>query len=104
MAKEITLTHHENYDGSGYPQGLDGHEIPLCGRIVALADVYDALTSQRPYKHAFDHQVAKGIILQRQKHFDPLVLSAFFELEEEFQSVRGTLLDQDPREQTPAVA
>lgn len=91
VAREIALSHHENYDGSGYPQGLRGREIPLSGRIVALADVYDALTSQRPYKRAFDHREAKGIILNHQARFDPLVLSAFFELEEEFLAVRDTL-------------
>lgn len=95
QAREITLTHHENYDGSGYPQGLRGHEIPLSGRIVAVADVYDALTSQRPYKRAFDHDVAKGIILKRQAHFDPIVLSAFFDLEEEFLAIKETMGDSE---------
>lgn len=90
QAREITLTHHENYDGTGYPQGLRTSQIPLSGRIVAVADVYDALTSQRPYKKAFAHHVAKGIIMERQSHFDPMVLSAFFQLEEEFLAIKAT--------------
>jgi putative two-component system response regulator len=104
MAREITLTHHETFDGSGYPQGLCGHDIPLSGRIVCLADIYDALTSQRPYKRPFDHETAKGIILQRQSHFDPLVLSAFLDLEDEFLAIRNAFLDPDPREQKSDVA
>lgn len=93
LARDVVLTHHENYDGTGYPHGLRGQEIPLAGRIVALADVYDALTSRRPYKRAFDHHEARGIILKRQAHFDPMVLSAFFELEEEFLAIKATMRD-----------
>jgi putative two-component system response regulator len=96
MARDIALTHHENYDGSGYPQGMRGDEIPLSGRIVAVADVYDALTSRRPYKRAFDHCEAKGIMLQRQRHFDPLVLAAFLEAEQRFIAVRETMGDAEP--------
>lgn len=85
MACEIALTHHERYDGSGYPSGLKGDEIPLSGRVVALADVYDALTSKRVYKIAYAHHVARGIILnERGKHFDPAIVDAFFENESEF--------------------
>jgi putative two-component system response regulator len=85
MAQEIALTHHERYDGAGYPRGLKGLDIPLCGRIVALADVYDALTSKRVYKAAFSHETARGIILDgRGTQFDPDVVQAFLEREGEF--------------------
>ena len=85
MAHDIALTHHEWYDGSGYPQGLVGNEIPLCGRIVALADVYDALTAKRVYKNAFTHDVAKSVILEESGvHFDPDIVDAFLETEQEF--------------------
>lgn len=85
IARDIALTHHERYDGSGYPQGLKGNEIPLCGRIVALADVYDALTSKRVYKPAFEHQVARSIILKDSgAHFDPDIVDAFLAVEQEF--------------------
>lgn len=77
-AKVISLTHHERYDGTGYPQGLKGKDIPLFGRIVAVADVFDALTSKRPYKepHGFEEamEVVKG---QSGKQFDPDVVKAF---------------------------
>jgi putative two-component system response regulator len=85
MARDIALTHHEWYDGSGYPQGLVGDEIPLCGRIVALADVYDALTAKRVYKNAFTHDIARSIILEESgSHFDPDVVDAFLKSEQEF--------------------
>lgn len=96
MAQAIALTHHERYDGSGYPRGLAGAKIPLCGRIVALADVYDALTSKRVYKRAFAHDVAHGIILpERGKHFDPAIVDAFLECEEEFISVRDQFAEPE---------
>ena len=95
MAKDIALTHHETFDGSGYPQGLRGIEIPLCGRIVAVADVYDALTSRRPYKAAFDHEVARSIIMETMDHFDPRILTAFIELEAEFIAVRDAFSDSE---------
>lgn len=88
MARDIALSHHERYDGSGYPRGLAGEQIPLCGRIVALADVYDALTSRRVYKQAFSHDVAREMILEESgAQFDPLVVQAFLANEDEFQSV-----------------
>lgn len=95
MAKDIALTHHENFDGSGYPHGLRGNDIPLCGRIVTLADVYDALTSRRPYKAAYDHEVARGIIVETMDRFDPRVLTAFLELEGEFNVIRDAFSDGD---------
>jgi len=88
MARDIAWTHHEKYDGSGYPNGLKGEEIPLCGRIVAVADVYDALTTRRVYKEAFSHEKARSILVEaRGKHFDPDILDVFLELEDEFRGV-----------------
>lgn len=85
MAHDIALTHHERFDGGGYPQGLSGEDIPLAGRIVALADVYDALTSKRVYKEAFAHDVAFGMIRDESgEHFDPRVVDAFIDREGEF--------------------
>ena len=88
MAHEITLSHHEKYDGSGYPHGLAGDAIPLSARIVALADVYDALTSDRVYKKAFSHAKAADIIVSdREKHFDPDVVDAFVDSAKRFQEI-----------------
>ena len=85
MAKQIAESHHERVDGTGYPAGLAGDTIPLCGRIVAVADVYDALTSRRPYKAAFAHEVAKSMILADcSTHFDPDVVAAFLRCEDAF--------------------
>jgi putative two-component system response regulator len=91
-AIEIAECHHEKYDGSGYPNGYAGEEIPLSARIVALPDVYDALTTRREYKEAYLHDMAKDIIINGDgrtmpEHFDPIVLEAFIELEEEFKSL-----------------
>ena len=85
LAKEIALTHHEKWDGNGYPKGLKGDEIPLSGRLMALADVYDALISERVYKKAFSHEKAKSIILEgKGSHFDPELVDAFLTIEQEF--------------------
>lgn len=79
----------EKWDGSDYPKGLNREKIPLSARIVALADVYDALTSSRPYKKAFSHEKAKSMILEWQgKHFDPDIVEAFLQAEERFKEVR----------------
>jgi putative two-component system response regulator len=78
LAREIVLTHHEWWDGSGYPCGLAGAAIPLCGRIVALADVFDALTHERPYKRAWPVEQAVAEVRRlRSKQFDPAVVDAF---------------------------
>ncbi len=83
MAAEIALTHHEKWDGSGYPMGLKGAEIPLAGRITAVADVFDALSSKRPYKPAFDLDRCFQIMKEgRGTHFDPEVLDAFLSCRE----------------------
>ena len=94
MARDIAATHHERFDGTGYPRGLVGENIPLCGRIAALADVYDALTSKRAYKNAFKHEVSRGIILEESgTHFDPQIVEAFTEREEEFIQIRQRFQD-----------
>ncbi len=80
MGAEIALTHHEKWDGSGYPHNLSGENIPLSGRICAVADVFDALTSRRPYKEAFPVPKSLAILREgRGSHFDPRVLDAFLE-------------------------
>ncbi len=85
MSAEIAHSHHEKNNGSGYPQGLKGEDIPLSARIVALADVYDALVSRRVYKDAYVHDMAKDIILKEKgEHFDPMVVEAFLSSEELF--------------------
>jgi len=94
MGRDIAASHHERFDGSGYPDGLKGDEIPLCGRIVALADVYDALTSKRVYKAAFAHDVARSMILtDAGTHFDPAIVDAFIQNENRFESIRSKLAE-----------
>jgi len=88
MAHDIALCHHERYDGGGYPRGLAGQAIPLSGRIVALADVYDALTSKRVYKNAMGHAEARAlIVVENGAHFDPDIVDAFLHVEDYFRSV-----------------
>lgn len=85
---EVAECHHEKWDGSGYPKGLRGEEIPLTARIVTLGDVYDALTSERVYKEAFSHEKAKAMIMEGNgKHFDPEVVDAFVSIEDEFVAI-----------------
>ncbi|WP_027865501.1 HD-GYP domain-containing protein [Massilia alkalitolerans] len=80
LASQIALTHHEKYDGSGYPNGLRGEDIPLVGRIVAIADVFDALTSKRPYKKAWTEDEALTFLReQKGRHFDPALVDLFIE-------------------------
>ncbi|MBF0543520.1 MAG: response regulator [Candidatus Riflebacteria bacterium] len=94
MAMEIALSHHEKWDGSGYPDQLSGNSIPLSARIVAVADVYDALSSKRCYKDAMPHEKAKGIICDGGgKHFDPDMVDAFIKAEKEFQRVSRTYVE-----------
>ncbi len=96
MARDIAWTHHERFDGMGYPQGLSGLEIPLCGRIVAVADVYDALTSKRVYKSAYSHETARSIIVEGAgEHFDPDVVGAFLATEDQFLQVRELFDSRD---------
>jgi len=96
VARDIAASHHERYDGSGYPSGLAGESIPLCGRIVALADVYDALSSRRVYKQAFTHEIARSIVLAEVgTHFDPSVIEAFTRCEARFVEVRDSFPEGD---------
>jgi putative two-component system response regulator len=93
---EIAESHHEKWDGSGYPYGLSGEDIPLVARILALGDVYDALTSKRCYKEAFSHEKSRSIIEEGcGKHFDPDVILAFQETEDEFQRIRRDFVDPE---------
>ncbi|PKG37395.1 metal-dependent phosphohydrolase [Psychromonas sp. Urea-02u-13] len=95
IAREIALSHHEKWDGSGYPYQLSGDDIPLSGRLMALADVYDALISKRVYKPAFSHDKAKEIILAGDgSHFDPAVVEAFINCEQMFVSIALTYNDE----------
>ena len=88
LSKEIAYAHHEKWDGTGYPNGLAGEMIPLSARIVALADVYDALRSRRPYKEPMPHEKARSILLRGSgEHFDPVVIEAFLASEREFEQI-----------------
>ena len=89
IAAQIALSHHEKWNGKGYPQDLSGNEIPLFGRIVGLADVFDALTSRRPYKDPYPAEVAFEIIRgDRGKHFDPDMVDVFFENTDEVLQIK----------------
>ena len=90
MGEVIALTHHEKWDGNGYPNGLKGKQIPLIGRIVALADVFDALTSHRPYKEPFSIEKANRIITEgKGKHFDPDIVDIFFSIQETILQIKN---------------
>ncbi|MEI6874171.1 MAG: HD domain-containing phosphohydrolase [Spirochaetota bacterium] len=98
MAKVIAISHHERWDGTGYPGGLSGEEIPIEGRILSLADQYDALRNKRVYKAAFDHEKASAIIATgdgrtRPEHFDPAVLGAFRRVMGGFEKIYHELRD-----------
>ena len=88
MAAQIAMTHHEKWDGTGYPFGIAGEEIPIEGRIVAVADVFDALSTSRPYKAAFPLEKCLSILAEGcGRHFDPQVVDAFFAHRDEFVSI-----------------
>ncbi len=94
FGKEMAYTHHEKWDGSGYPEGLNGENISFLGRIMAIADVYDALVSKRPYKPPFKHEEAVSFIAQTKgTHFDPDVVEAFLKVHEEFRKIASELPD-----------
>jgi putative two-component system response regulator len=90
MGRDIAACHHERFDGTGYPQRLVGDAIPLCARIVAVADVYDALSSKRVYKEAFTHHITRSMIVeQAAAQFDPDVVDAFVHNEAQFLAIRA---------------
>lgn len=96
FAGEIAYSHHEKWDGTGYPEGLRGEEIPISGRLMALADVYDALISKRIYKQPVSHAKAVEIIeSDKGKHFDPNVVEAFLNLEDKFRTIALQFIDFD---------
>jgi len=96
MGREIAYNHHEKWDGSGYPKGLKGEAIPLSARIIALADVYDALTTKRFYKEAYSHDKARDMIFAlKGKHFDPDMVNAFTTVAEKFNQVRKEKLKEE---------
>jgi putative two-component system response regulator len=96
MAEAIVYGHHEWFNGTGYPRGLKGPEIPLSARIAAVADVYDALTTKRPYKEAMDHDKAVTIVTELSgTQLDPVVVEAFLAREQEFAALAAELAD-DP--------
>ncbi len=92
----VARSHHEKWDGSGYPDALSGEKIPLCARIMALADVYDALRSKRPYKESFSHEKSCSIIIEGAgKHFDPAIIGAFSAIQADFSQIWTNLADHD---------
>ncbi|MBI1189189.1 MAG: HD domain-containing protein [Tepidisphaera sp.] len=102
MAIQVALSHHERYDGTGYPYGLQGEQIPLAARIVALADMYDALTSRRVYKDALGHDEACRIIkASRGTHFDPRIADAFDRVKGQFDAVRAEMHAAASSDETP---
>ena len=95
LAEVIALTHHERWDGKGYPRGLAGQRIPLVGRIIAIADVFDALTTRRPYKQPFSVEKSLQIIREESgSHFDPQVVETFLAIQDEIMSIRFAYLDE----------
>ena len=95
MAEVIALTHHERYHGKGYPRGLKGEDIPIEGRIVALADAFDALTSKRPYKPALPIEKTIDIIKEeRGRQFDPHIVDVFLDMIEEILSIKEKYKDE----------
>ena len=95
MASRIAQTHHENWDGTGYPLGLVGEEIPIEGRVTAIADVFDALSSERPYKSAFPSDRCFEIMReQRGRKFDPQLLDAFFSQSASILRIQSDFADQ----------
>jgi putative two-component system response regulator len=96
MAKELTLSHQEKWDGSGYPQGLTGTQIPLSARMVALADVFDALISNKVYKDGIAvDKAAQVIVSERSSHFDPVLVDAFVQVQAEFFAIAQQFVDTD---------
>jgi putative two-component system response regulator len=105
-AKTFAGTHHEKWDGSGYPYGLSGYKSPLQGRIMAIADVYDALIAERPYKKACTHEEASAIIAQgKGTHFDPVLVDLFLSASDEFRRLSRVVPEQIPsRQDAPGIS
>ena len=96
MAKEIALFHQEKWDGTGYPQGRKGKDIPISARLMAVADVYDALICRRVYKAAMPHSLAVSIVVRGAgQHFDPVIVDAFVALKDEFVVISEQYADSD---------
>ena len=96
FAKTIALSHQEKWDGSGYPEGLSADDIPIAARLMAVADVYDALISRRVYKSGMSHEQAVQVMLEgRGSHFDPDLIDAFVDIQEEFRAVAQRYADSD---------
>jgi putative two-component system response regulator len=96
MAKDIAMYHQEKWDGSGYPEGLRGDNIPISARLMAVADVYDALISKRVYKDGMPHEKAVDIIIEgKGRHFDPDMVDAFVEIQEEFRAIAQRFSDTE---------
>jgi putative two-component system response regulator len=96
IAKELVASHHEKWDGSGYPQGLAGKQIPVSARLVAIADVYDALISNKVYKDGVPHDKAVQIIFgERGGHFDPDLVDAFIEIHDEIAAIAARFADTE---------
>jgi putative two-component system response regulator len=94
LAKEMAYFHHEKWNGTGYPDGLAGDAIPVSARLMALADVYDALISHRIYKSGMSHEAAANLLIEgRGEHFDPDVIDAFVTLQEEFKNIAARYAD-----------
>ncbi|OMH39506.1 HD domain-containing protein [Motiliproteus sp. MSK22-1] len=97
IGRQVTLSHHEHWDGSGYPEGLCGNQIPIVARIMAVADVYDAIVSRRPYKNAHPHSLAVNqIVAGKGTLFDPVVVDAFTELADTFEKISVLMDGQFP--------
>jgi putative two-component system response regulator len=105
VARDIAQSHHERWNGSGYPRGLSGESIPLAARIVAVADVYDALTSRRVYKEAYPHKVARDIIVEDAgTHFDPQLVEAFLRAEDDILQIRERFSEDSVEATAPVPA
>lgn len=105
MARQIAMSHHERWDGTGYPAGLAGNEIPLAARVVAIVDVYDALVSRRCYKDAMPHdQCVASIVKSAGGHLDPTLVDVFRQVEDQFWEIASRYTDQhqEPNDVSPA--
>lgn len=100
MAMDIILYHHERWDGNGYPKGLKGEDIPLAARVITIVDVYDALTSRRPYKEALNHEAAVDEMRKENGKFDPILINLFYKHADKFNEVREKYSETDFNDET----